>query len=105
MNITVLWVFLFGIVTLVGGVIGYTQAGSVASIVAGSISGIILLICAGGISKGNNLAAVGALVIALLLGGRFMVTLVKNFKLMPDLVMVMFSLITILVVVQFLLKK
>ncbi len=105
MNIPMIFVLLFGVFTLIGGVMGYVQAGSMASIVAGSVSGILLLVCAAGIYRGNRIAAIGALVISLLLGGRFLMTLVKNFKVMPDFLMVLFSLATILVVIQFLLKK
>ncbi|PYL59633.1 MAG: hypothetical protein DMF31_06200 [Verrucomicrobia bacterium] len=36
----------FGILTIAGGIVGYVKAGSVASIVAGSITGLLLLIAA-----------------------------------------------------------
>lgn len=39
---------LYGIVAIVGGTIGYAVAGSVASIIAGGASGLLLILCAVG---------------------------------------------------------
>ena len=105
MNITVVTVGLFGLFSLVGGLIGYIKAGSMASLIAGSLSGLILLVSAYGISKGNQFMAYIALVVTLLLGGRFFMTLMKSFKLMPDLLMVVFSLVTLVMVGLYLFKK
>ncbi|OGB68172.1 MAG: hypothetical protein A2Y94_13075 [Caldithrix sp. RBG_13_44_9] len=105
MNATVFVIFLFGVFSLVGGLIGYIKADSMPSLIAGSISGVILLFCSYGILKGNQLAAIVTLVVALLLGGRFLLTIIKNFKLMPDFLMILFSLLTIILVIQHLLKK
>jgi len=105
MNITAIIVGLFGLFSLTGGLIGYFKAGSMVSLIAGGLSGIILLLSAYGISKGNQVTAYLALVVALLLGGRFMMTLIKSFKVMPDLLMVVFSLVTILMLGMYLLKK
>ena len=105
MNITVVVVGLFGLFSLVGGLIGYFKAGSMASLLAGSLSGLILLASAYGVSKDNQFMAYIALVVALLLGGRFLMTLMKSFKFMPDLLMVAFSLVTLVVVGLYLFKK
>ncbi|MBN2365631.1 MAG: hypothetical protein EH225_06530 [Calditrichaeota bacterium] len=105
MNITVYTVFLFGLFSLIGGIIGYTKAGSLVSLLAGGLSGIILIISSIGIFKNYNLAFYVALVVALLLGGRFVMTLIKNFKVMPDLIMVLFSAVTIFFLVMDLIKK
>jgi uncharacterized membrane protein (UPF0136 family) len=105
MNITVIVVGLFGLFSLAGGLIGYFKADSIASLLAGGISGILLLLSAFGISKENQLSAYAAGVIALLLGGRFLMTLVQKFKVMPDLIMVVFSVATIIVIVIHLVRK
>ena len=105
MNITVVVVGLFGLFSLVGGLIGYFKAGSMASLLAGSLSGLILLVSAYGVSKGNQFFAYLALVVALLLGGRFFMTLIKGFKIMPDLLMVILSVATIIMVGIYLFKK
>jgi uncharacterized membrane protein (UPF0136 family) len=37
-----IYFIVFGILTVVGGLVGYVKAGSVASIIAGSITGVLL---------------------------------------------------------------
>ena len=41
-----IYFIIFGLLTIVGGVIGYVKAGSTASIVAGAISGVALIAAA-----------------------------------------------------------
>ena len=98
MRLTVVLVATYGIVTLIGGAIGYLKAKSTASLVAGTISGSLLLVCAYGISRESLLATVGSLVIALLLGGRFFSTWRRTHRLMPDLIMLVLSVVTLIVV-------
>ena len=94
MNFAAVVVGFYGAFSLVGGVIGYVKAKSQASLVAGSVSGALLLVCAYGIHQGNRAAAVGALLIALALGGRFAGTWRRTHRVMPDLCMALFSLAT-----------
>lgn len=95
----------YGIWSLVGGAIGYVKAKSVPSLVAGSVSGALLLVCAYGIAQGSRLSALGSLVIALALGARFVGTWLKKRRLMPDLLMILFSAATVLAVVVVLVKR
>ena len=85
---------LYGIFSLVGGVIGYLKVKSRASLAAGSASGIVLLVCAAGLRDGNRNAAIGSLLVALALGGRFAGTWRRNHRIMPDLLMVLLSFAT-----------
>ena len=98
MSLTTIVVVLFGIINIVGGFIGYFKAQSTVSLFIGGLAGLILLVCAYGISIGNNIAAIVSIIVAVLLGGRFVTTIVKKFKVMPDLIIIVFSLLTILVV-------
>ena len=91
-------VAIYGAFSLVGGVIGYVRAKSRASLIAGSVSGILLLVCAYGLLHASRAAAIGALVIALLLGGRFAGTWRRNHRVMPDLLMILLSLATLLAI-------
>lgn len=92
-------VTVFGIFCIVGGVIGFAKAASMISLVTGGISGILLLICAWGISQGNPLATIVSLILALALGGRFFGTWMKNKRVMPDLIMVILAVVSFVVVV------
>lgn len=62
---------IYGLISLIGGIMGYVKAGSVASLVAGGISGILLLLCAFGIPRFPVVSLAVALIIALALAGRF----------------------------------
>jgi uncharacterized membrane protein (UPF0136 family) len=62
---------LYGLTSLIGGIIGYVSKGSVPSIVAGSISGVLLLLCAAAMSWYPIASLVGALIVSLALTGRF----------------------------------
>ena len=96
MNGTVGIVVFYGLFSLIGGIIGYVKAKSKASLIAGAISGLVLLVSAYGMAQGNPRAAFVAGGAALLLGGLFLGTWLKNHRLMPDLLMVLFSLATLI---------
>ncbi len=64
-------IFAYGLVAAVGGTIGYVKAGSVASLVAGGGSGVLLLICATLVGKKPKVGLIGAIVLSVLLIGRF----------------------------------
>ena len=87
-------VLIYGIFTLIGGIIGFVKAKSKASLIAGSIFGIMLLLCVGPIGAGNSQTHYVALLISLILGIRFFKTWKVKKKLMPDLIMVILSAIT-----------
>jgi uncharacterized membrane protein (UPF0136 family) len=66
-----IYFIVFGLFTIVGGLMGYLKAGSTASLVAGSVSGILLLVAA--FLLPNYLVAGLALaaVVSIALAGRF----------------------------------
>ena len=98
MSVAVWIVGIYGVFSLVGGIIGYIKAKCQASLLAGSLSGVSLLTCAYGIMHESRLAALVSLVIAALLGGRFVGTWCRTHRVMPDLLMVVLSLATIVTV-------
>lgn len=68
-------VALYGIVALVGGIIGYVRAESYASLIAGAISGVLLLLCAAGVLYLPAVSLSGAIILAVALLGRFVPSL------------------------------
>ena len=69
---------IFGVVMVLGGVIGYVKARSVPSLVAGGISGLILILSALCIPRGWYTWMIVDFVVALLLAGRFVPSLLRR---------------------------
>ena len=100
-----IYFIIFGLLTIVGGVIGYVKAGSTASIVAGGISGIALIIAAW-LMPGNvvlGLAIAG--VVSILLAGRFIPAFMSTGKIMPAGMMAILSLIGVVMAIVAWIKK
>lgn len=66
-----IYFIVFGLLTIVGGVIGYSSKGSVASIIAGSVSGILLVAAAFLLPNQTAIGLALAAVVSILLAGRF----------------------------------
>lgn len=100
-----IYFIVFGLLTIVGGIIGYVKAGSTASIIAGSVSGILLLVAAfllpGNLAVGLVLAGV----VSLLLAGRFVPAFIKSGNLMPGGMMSVLSVIGVIMAIVAWMKK
>jgi uncharacterized membrane protein (UPF0136 family) len=98
---TTAWVILiYGILVAAGGAIGYFKAGSMASLIAGVGSGLLLAGASMAMMKGSY--QVGwwiSLIVALLLLGRFGSAAMKGFKMMPGGMVIILSLIVIVLLV------
>ena len=100
-----LYFIIFGLLTIVGGVIGYTSKGSVASIVAGGISGVLLLLAAF-LLPGNVTAGLAiGLVVSLLLAGRFVPAFAKTGSFMPAGMMSILSIIGLVIAIVAWIKR
>ena len=95
MELSVIITGLYGLISLVGGVVGYAKAKSAASLIAGSVSGIVLLACAYGLMHGSHAATIISAVTAIALGGRFLGVWIRKRRVMPDLIMVFGALIVL----------
>ena len=105
MDATSIYFLIFGALTIVGGVIGYVKAGSVPSIIAGAITGILLLV-AGWILPNNRMVGlVMALIVSLLLAAQFVPKFFRTGKIMPAGLMSILSVIGLIVVIVAWLKK
>ena len=69
MSLAVVIVAVYGAFTLIGGVIGYVKAKSTASLLAGSASGVLLLLCSYRIGQGSRTALLASLIPAVRAAG------------------------------------
>jgi uncharacterized membrane protein (UPF0136 family) len=94
-----IYFLIFGALTIIGGIIGYVKAGSLPSIIAGSITGILLLIAGWLLPEHRVAGLVTALVISLLLAAQFVPKFVRTGAAMPAGLMSILSLIGIIVAI------
>jgi uncharacterized membrane protein (UPF0136 family) len=82
---TAVWVYLyvFGVLTIAGGVMGYVRAKSRASIIAGSIAGVLLLISGYLVGTGARGGFFLGLAVSSSLAVRFVGAFVRERKVMP----------------------
>ncbi len=80
---TKLYFIVFGLLTIAGGVMGYLKAGSTASLVAGSISGLLLLLAAFLLPSHAPIGLALGGVVSLLLIGYFLPAFFRTGKMMP----------------------
>jgi uncharacterized membrane protein (UPF0136 family) len=100
-----IYFIVFGILTIAGGVIGYVKAGSMPSIIAGSISGILLLVAAFLLPDHRVAGLATALIISLLLAGQFIPKFIRTGKVMPAGMMSILSVIGIIMAIVAWTKK
>jgi len=100
-----IYFIVFGILTIAGGVLGYVKAGSTASIIAGSISGVLLLLAAWLMPEHQAAGLIIALVVSLLLAAQFIPKFFRTFKVMPAGLMSALSAIGIIVAIAAWLRK
>jgi len=85
----------FGAFVVFGGVMGYVKASSKASLIAGCITGGLLLLSAFLITRGIAAGEILGIVVSLVLLSKFGPSLLKKFKLMPNLLIVILGLLTV----------
>lgn len=106
LDYTKIYLFIFGALTIAGGIIGYVKAGSPASIIAGSISGVLLLVSGYLIGSGKVQAGlILGIVLSLALAGRFLPAFLSTHKWMPAGMMAILSAIGLVLTVVALIKK
>lgn len=89
------WVLLtYAVLVLVGGIMGYVKAQSVASLVFGSISAVLLGISSFLLLQGKQLGFYLGLLLTIVLGAFFAYRFVLSYKFMPAGLMVILSLVT-----------
>ena len=100
-----IYFIVFGVLTIIGGIVGYVKAGSVASIIAGSITGVLLLVGAFLLPEHRAAGLATALIISLLLAAQFIPKLLRTGRVLPAGIMSLLSVIGIIVAIVAWVKK
>ena len=100
-----IYFIVFGILTIAGGVVGYVKAGSLPSIIAGSITGVLLLVAAFLLPEHRAVGLATAFVISLLLAAQFIPKFARTGRVMPAGLMSILSAIGIIVALVAWIKK
>jgi uncharacterized membrane protein (UPF0136 family) len=96
MNLVAIAVTVYGVLCLLGGVIGYVRAKSKISLASGLLSGILLLIAASLLIQERELGLIIARIITFLLLIVFVRRLIETKKLMPAGLMLVAGTITLI---------
>ena len=105
MDATKLYFLIFGALTIIGGIIGYIKANSLPSIIAGSITGVLLLVAGSLLSSNRLIGLATAFVVSLLLAAQFVPKFIRSGKVMPAGMMSILSVIVLIVAIVAWLKK
>ena len=91
MSFPVLLLYVYGVVLIIGGIMGYVKASSVVSLIAGLVCGVIALLLAYYYTWhfAPHAALLLSLVLIFIMGGRYL----RTRKAMPALLVVVLSLI------------
>jgi uncharacterized membrane protein (UPF0136 family) len=105
MEASKIYFIIFGILTIAGGVVGYVKAGSVASIIAGSIAGVLLLVAAFLLPEHRATGLATALIVSLLLAAQFIPRFLQTGRIMPAGMMSILSVIGVIAAIVAWIKK
>ena len=100
-----IYFLVFGVLTIAGGVVGYVKAGSVASIIAGSITGVLLLVAAFLLPEHRAIGLATAFIISLLLAAQFAPKFIRTGRIMPAGMMSILSVIGVIAAIVAWVKK
>ena len=100
-----IYFIVFGVLTIVGGITGYVSKGSVPSIIAGSISGILLLAAGFLLAQYHTSGLVLALIVSILLAAQFIPKFFATWQMMPAGMMSILSVVGIVAAVVSWLRK
>jgi len=102
---TKIYFIVFGLLTIAGGAMGYVKAGSTITLVAGAISGILLIVAALLLPSHAVIALVLGGFISLLLAVQFVPAFVRTGKMMPAGMMSLLSILGIVFAIAAWMRK
>ncbi len=100
MNLSIIAAFAYGILAIVGGIIGYIQATSKVSLLSGSISGLLLILAAYFQLQGQTWGSSLAVLVTAVLVVFFAFRLAKTRKFMPAGLMTILGMLALAVMVN-----
>ena len=100
-----IYFIIFGLLTIAGGIMGYVKAGSTASIIAGTITGVLLVIAAFLLPEHRVAGLATAFIVSLLLAGQFVPKFFRTGRIMPAGMMSVLSVIGIIAAIVVWLRK
>ena len=100
MNLSITAAFAYGILAIVGGIIGYIQARSKVSLLSGSISGLLLILAAYFQLQGQTWGSILGVIVTGVLVVVFAVRLAKTRKFMPAGLMTILGMLALGVMVS-----
>jgi uncharacterized membrane protein (UPF0136 family) len=96
---TKIYFIIFGLLTIAGGIMGYVKAGSTPSLIAGSISGLLLLVAAFLLSGSTTAGLALGGIVSLLLIGYFLPKFLHTKAMMPAGMMSLLSIVGIVLAI------
>lgn len=106
LDFTKLYLFIFGALTIAGGIMGYVKKASNESLIAGGVSGLLLLLSGYLVATGKvQLGLILGIVISVALAGRFVPAFLSTHKFMPAGMMAVLSIAGLVITVLALVKK
>ncbi|MDB9349840.1 TMEM14 family protein [Nodularia spumigena] len=100
MNLSIIAALAYGILAVIGGIIGYIQANSQVSLFSGIISGLLLILAAYLQIQGLAWASILAVLLTLILVIFFALRLAKTRKFMPAGLMVILGMLALTLMVN-----
>jgi uncharacterized membrane protein (UPF0136 family) len=98
MSLSAIAAILYGILSLLGGILGYAKAQSKPSLISGTISGVLLIISGLAITQGAAWGWWFALILTFVLESVFFWRLIKTRKFMPAGLMVIAGIATLIII-------
>jgi uncharacterized membrane protein (UPF0136 family) len=105
LNAAKIYFLVFGALTIIGGIIGYVKAGSLPSIIAGAITGVLLLLAGALLPEHRAIGLPTGFIISLLLAAQFIPKFIRTGRVMPAGMMSILSVIGLVVAVVAWIKK
>lgn len=100
MNIAIIAAIAYGIIAMIGGIIGYAQARSTPSLLSGIISGLLIILGVVIYLQGHAWGFTQALVVVAILIVVFTIRFVKTRKFMPAGLMLLLGVVTLAMMVS-----